>query len=164
MAEVVKPGVSAHVDGARVWNERYGSALAAARHWRLAAMVALMLATVATGGLILIASQSQIVPYVVKVDRLGTSVAVDRADVAARPDRAIIVAQLSRWVTAVRSVYTDTTAQRALIGQAYVMINSRGEALVLLSHKAATSEAGPPSYHPSIYPDLPKPGEVSPAG
>jgi type IV secretion system protein VirB5 len=115
------------------WNERYGSSIARAHAWRLTAILALIIAALATGGLVLIASQSQIVPYVVKVDRLGTAIAVDRADRAERPDEAVIVAQLARWVTAVRSVYADAAAQRTLVKEGYAMINRRGDAFGALN-------------------------------
>ncbi len=115
------------------WTERYGSYIAQAYAWRLTALIALIIATLATGGLVLIASQAQVVPYVVKVDKLGMAIAVDRADRAERPDEAVIVAQLARWVAAVRSVYADAAAQRALIKEGYAMINRRGDAFGALN-------------------------------
>jgi type IV secretion system protein VirB5 len=126
-------GLSPYLAARQEWNERYGSYIAQAHAWRLTALIALVIAVIATGGLVLIASQSQVVPYVVKVDRLGTAIAVDRADRAERPDEAVIVAQLARWVAAVRSVYADATAQRALVKEGYAMINRRGEAFVALN-------------------------------
>jgi type IV secretion system protein VirB5 len=82
--------LSPYLAARQEWNERYGSYIAQAYAWRLTALIALVIAAIATGGLVLIASQSQVVPYVVKVDRLGTAIAVDRADRAERPDEAVI--------------------------------------------------------------------------
>ena len=45
-----------------------------------------------------------------------------------RPDQPLIVAQLARWVNAVRIVYVDAAAQRALINEGYAMINRNGDA------------------------------------
>ncbi len=115
------------------WNERYGSYIAQAYAWRLTALIALGIAAVATVGLVMIAGQNQVVPYVVKVDKLGSAVAVTRADRAERPDEPVIVAQLARWVTAVRSVYVDAGAQRALVKEGYAMINRRGDAFGALN-------------------------------
>jgi type IV secretion system protein VirB5 len=128
-APVLNPYLAARQE----WTERYGSYVAQAYAWRLTAVIALIIAALATGGLVLIASQSQVVPYVVKVDRLGTAIAVDRADRADRPDEAVIVAQLARWATAVRSVYADAGAQRALVKEGYAMINRRGDAFGALN-------------------------------
>jgi type IV secretion system protein VirB5 len=127
------PGLSPYLAARQEWNERYGSYIAQAYAWRLTAILALIIAALATGGLVLIASQSQVVPYVVKVDRLGTAIAVDRADRAERPDEAVIVAQLARWVAAVRSVYADAAAQRTLVKEGYAMINRRGNAFGALN-------------------------------
>jgi type IV secretion system protein VirB5 len=127
------PGLSPYLAARQEWNERYGSYIAQAHAWRLTALIALVIAAIATGGLVLIASQAQVVPYVVKVDRLGTAIAVDRADRAERPDEAVIVAQLARWVAAVRSVYADAAAQRTLVKEGYAMINRRGDAFGALN-------------------------------
>jgi type IV secretion system protein TrbF len=110
------------------WLERYGDYIAQARNWRMVALLSLIVASVALTSLVLLARQSRVVPYVVKVDRLGEAVAVERADAAAQPDEAIIKAQLARWLTAVRSVYVDAAAQRTLITEAYAMINRLGSA------------------------------------
>ena len=112
----------------REWLERYGDYIVQARNWRLAAILALLLAGGALAGLVMLASQNRVVPYIVKVDKLGAAIAVERADVAAQPDEAIIKAQLARWVTATRTVYVDAAAQRTLVAEAYGMINRLGAA------------------------------------
>ena len=117
-----------HSAGRRSYQDSHGEYVIAARRWRLIGMTALIVAGVAVTGMVMIASQAQIVPYVVKVDRLGAAVAVDRADIAAKPDKAVIVAQLARWVMAVRSVWVDAGAQRGLVKEAYAMINARADA------------------------------------
>jgi type IV secretory pathway TrbF-like protein len=117
-----------HSAGRRAYQESHGEYVIAARRWRLIGMTALIVAALATTGMVMIASQSQVVPYVVKVDRLGTAIAVDRADIASKPDKAVIVAQLARWVMAVRSVWVDAGAQRGLVKEAYAMINARADA------------------------------------
>ncbi len=120
---------SPYLDARREWNERYGSYVAQARNWRAAAFFALVLAAGAVAGLVKIASQSQIVPYIVRVDKLGNAAAVDRADRAGsfKPDNQLIVASLARWIADIRSVYTDAGAQRVILKEAYAMVNERGE-------------------------------------
>ena len=110
------------------WLERYGDYIAAARSWRRIAFLALITAALAIALLIWTGTQAQVVPYVVKVDRVGSIVSVERADRIGRPDAALITAQLARWISAVRTVYVDAAAQRALITEGYAMINRLGDA------------------------------------
>ena len=110
------------------WLERYGDHLAAAQSWRRVAQMALAVAALALGGLIWVSLQGQIVPYVVRIDRAGGVLGVERADRMERPDKTLVAAQLARWVTSVRTVYIDASAQRALIQEGYAMINRLGDA------------------------------------
>ena len=110
------------------WLERYGDYIAEARAWRRVAMLSLLVAALAISALIANGTQNHVVPYVVRVDKLGAVAAVDRADRMVRPDQPLIVAQLARWVGAVRTVYVDAAAQRALINEGYAMINRNGDA------------------------------------
>jgi type IV secretion system protein VirB5 len=115
------------------WMERYGTYIEEARVWRWVAAASMAIAAICAGGMVWLSGQSQFVPYVVKVDKLGSAVAVDRADRASTPDRTVIVAQIARWITDVRTVYADAAAQRALILEAYAMINQRGAAFAAVN-------------------------------
>lgn len=135
------PGVENPFLSARqAWNERYGSYVHQAYVWRMVAFIALGIAAIAVVGVVWIGSQSKLVPYVVAVDKLGTTLAVQRADVAARPDERVIRAQLANWIASVRSVYLDAAAERAVLKQAYAMVNRRGPAFNALNeHFRASS-------------------------
>ena len=122
-----------HLLAEGAWMERYGTYIAETRAWRRTAILSLIIAAVSCGGMVWIGSKSQVVPYVVKVDKLGSAVAVDRADQAEGPDRTVITAQLARWITDVRTVYADASAQKALVTEAYAMINKRGGAYNMLN-------------------------------
>jgi len=88
----------------REWDERYGGQIAQIRHWRWAAFVALTTAAVSSAGLVATLSERRIVPYIVKVDKLGSAMAVERAEEAAQPDRVMVVAGLARFIADMRSV------------------------------------------------------------
>jgi type IV secretion system protein TrbF len=122
-----------HSAGRRAYQDSYREHVVAARRWRITGVLALIVAAASVTGLVMIASQAQVVPYVVKVDRLGAAVAAHRADIAAKPDKTVIVAQLARWVMAVRSVWVDAGAQRGLVKEAYAMINARADAYGVLN-------------------------------
>lgn len=143
--------VNVYLDARREWNERYGSYIAREGTWRLVALMSLIIGTVSVGGVVYLGSQNRLVPYVVEVDTLGSAVAVRRADVATMPNERIIRAQLARWVSNVRSVYVDASAERQVLKEAYGMINRKGQAYTALNdyfrkndpfQRATTESAG----------------------
>jgi len=122
-----------YLNARREWNERYGDYVARAQAWQRIAIASLCIAALAVGGLAYTASQNRLVPYVVAVDRLGDALAVGRADVAIEPDQRVIRAQLARWITSIRSVFVDAAAERALLQEAYAMVNRRSAAYTHLN-------------------------------
>jgi type IV secretory pathway TrbF-like protein len=126
--QIAGDGTNVYLNARREWNERYGSYIAREKAWRLTAILALSCAVISITGVIFLASQNRLVPYVVAVDKLGSVVTVRRADVAAAPDERVIRAQLARWIQNVRSVYTDAGAERTVINEAYAMVNQHGPA------------------------------------
>jgi type IV secretion system protein VirB5 len=127
------PMLNPYLAGRREWNERYGDYIARARSWRAAAFLALFAAVIASAGLVRVASQSRIVPYIVRVDKLGAAAVVDRADEAAKPDQPLIVASLARWIADIRSVYTDAGAERTLIAEGYAFIDAHSDAYAAMN-------------------------------
>jgi type IV secretion system protein VirB5 len=103
----------------REWNERYGDYIAAAHHWRLVALGAIVVSLAAVGGLVRIAAQSRVVPYAVELNGASEVVRVQRADVLAAPSANQIRAALRSWVIGARTVYGDPAALKAAIDQTY---------------------------------------------
>jgi type IV secretory pathway TrbF-like protein len=130
----------AYQSGRQEWLERYGDYIMQARNWRRVAMISMLTAALSLVAVISLGSQSQIVPYVVQIDRIGNVSAVDRADRMERPDRRLITAQLARWVAAVRTVYVDAAAQRRLVNEGYAMINRNSEAFGALNDHMRASD------------------------
>lgn len=114
---------SAYMAARREWNERYGSYIARARQWRLVAMVSLCVAVVSVSGVVVLATQSRIVPYVVEVDGRGETVGVHRADELSGGTEALTRATLVRWVQDLRGVSSDATAQRRAIDRVYAHLS-----------------------------------------
>jgi len=112
----------------REWNERYGTYIAQAHAWRLTAVASLAVAFVAVAGVAWIGAQNRVVPYVVETDKLGDARAISRADVAAPADPRLIRAGLARWISDVRTVYIDLAAERAVVNEAYAMVNRNAAA------------------------------------
>jgi type IV secretory pathway TrbF-like protein len=59
-----------------------------------------------------ISSQSKLIPYVVQVDKLGSTQAVGRADTLMTVNPSSIKAHLAKWIENTRSVYTDVAAEK----------------------------------------------------
>ena len=127
------PQSAVYLAARREWNERYGSYIAQARTWRLTAFLSLGIAAVAVVGVVWIGAQNHVVPYVVQTDKLGDALAIQRADVAAPIDSRLIRSQLSKWINDVRPVYTDVSAQRHLIDEAYAMVDQNAAAFEQLN-------------------------------
>lgn len=113
---------SVFLDMRRQWNEVIADHVARERTWKRVAFLSLSVALVCAGGMAYIGAQSKLVPYVVEVDKLGASVAIQRADSAAKVDARIIRSQLAAWITQVRSLYQDAGAERTNLSNAYAMV------------------------------------------
>src|SRR5262252_4993701 len=122
------PHSAVYIAAKAEWNERYGSYIAQAHAWRLTAFASLGVAFLAVAGVVWIGAQNRVVPYVVQTDKLGDALAISRADVATPVDPRLIRAELGRWVSDSRSVYTDVTAERHLITEAYAMVDQNAAA------------------------------------
>jgi type IV secretion system protein VirB5 len=121
---------SPYLAARREWDERYGSLITRARNWRIAAVLALSVALVATCGLIALSTKSKVVPYVVAIDNLGRVLAAGPADQASRADDRLKRAALFQWVSDLRTVTTDGVAQRKAIDRVYSMIANGSPAQV----------------------------------
>ena len=106
----------------RSWNDHVGGLAASRRMWQLVAILSLLIVLASVGGIISIGSQSKFVPYVVKVDSLGSAVATTRADRAAPVDARVIQAQLGSFIQSARFVTSDIALQRQGIFRVYSML------------------------------------------
>lgn len=119
-----------YLNARREWNERYGSYIARARNWRLAALGSIAVSLILAVGVIWLGSQSKIIPFVVEVDKLGQAVAVRPADHAAPTDQRVVKAQLAAWIVDVRTVSADPIAQKAALTRVYAMADSSGATML----------------------------------
>ncbi len=113
-----------YLNARRTINE-YNGALIQSRHmWQAAALLALMVAIGAVGGVIYIGSQSKFVPYVIEVDKLGQASAVRRADRAAVVDERVVHATLASFVHDARMVSFDRNVQNDAIWRVFALLQS----------------------------------------
>jgi type IV secretory pathway TrbF-like protein len=117
----------------RAWDERYGDLITRARNWRAAFFISAVIALLAVGGMIVIAKQARVVPYIVAVDNLGRTVASGPAEQATVADDRLKRAVLNSWVGDWRLVSMDGIAQRKSIDRTYAVIASGSPAQVAIS-------------------------------
>ena len=102
-----------------IWNERYQNLIRARWNWQLIAFGELFVIIVFALALVWHASQSKVVPYVVRVDEAGQSLVIGPAQASRTTDPRIVGWQLQSFVRQVRQVTADRTAQKQLLDQAY---------------------------------------------
>ena len=122
-----------YLDARREWNERYGSYISRAKNWRLMAFGVLGVCLVQTVGLVVMATQNKLVPYVVQVDKLGSAVPVARADQMGKTDERVVKALLARFISDARGVVSDGIAQRQMIDRTYAMLSNGTRALSIVN-------------------------------
>lgn len=117
----------------REWDERYGSLMTRERNWRITAILCSLVALAAVGGMIRLSTKSHIVPFVVAMDSLGRTVAAGSAEETSPSDDRLKRATLFNWVDDLRTVTTDSIAQRKAIDRVYAHIASGGQAQAFIS-------------------------------
>lgn len=110
---------------AQVWDNRIGASQAQAANWRAMAFGAATIAMTLAGGMIWLASQSRVTPYVVEVDALGQVRAVAPASETYKPSDAQIAWFLARFITNVRSLSRDPVLVRQNWLDAYAYATER---------------------------------------
>ncbi len=133
-----------YLNARRTLNDYNGAIIGSRQIWQAVALICLMIALGAVGGVIHFASQSTFVPYVVEVDKLGQAAAVRRADRASPIDERVVHASLASFVRDVRMVSFDRTAQNDAIWRVYAMLQSGDPATTKITEymkEPATSPA-----------------------
>jgi len=87
--------------------------------YRRAFFVSMALNFVLVTGITVVCLQHKTVPYIVQVDKHGYSIAISRAEAADWPSDRILVSWVGQYVQNLRTVVTDSRAQRSLIDWVY---------------------------------------------
>lgn len=117
--------VTPYQKAAQLWDDRIGSARVQAKNWRLASFGSLALNLILAGGMVWLASQSRVTPYVVEVDKLGQVKAVGPAMDSYQPSDAQIAWHLARFIVNVRGLSTDPVLVRRNWLEAYDCITDK---------------------------------------
>ncbi|RVJ32275.1 conjugal transfer protein TrbF [Sinorhizobium medicae] len=106
------------------WTERYGSYVKAAAAWRVVGILSLALALVGFSYALYLSTQVRLVPYIVEVDSLGTSVASGFPEQIEYADARVVRATLGNFVTSFRSVTPDAVVQKQYIDRTYALLRT----------------------------------------
>lgn len=110
--------INPYLDGRREWNERYGSYISRARNWRVVALIATTTALLTVGGIVYLASKTQVKPYIVMVDSLGQVASVGYMPELKVTEK-VVKASLSQFVVNLRTIYPDDYIQKQHIFNVY---------------------------------------------
>ena len=122
-----------YLNARRTLNEHNGAIINSRRAWQATALLALLIALGAVGGVIFIGSQSRFIPYVVEVDQLGQANAVGRADSAGEADGRVIRAAIAAFVRDARMVSFDRHVQNDTIWRVFALLQSGDPATVKIT-------------------------------
>jgi type IV secretion system protein VirB5 len=108
----------------REWNALYRADIVGVQRWRITALVSLVLTMLVSVFAMRMAADIKFVPYVVKVDAGGKTVAVTRADAPAALDTAVVRTQIASWIGDARSISADPFVERATLARVYASIGA----------------------------------------
>ncbi|MCO5164699.1 MAG: conjugal transfer protein TrbF [Mesorhizobium sp.] len=106
------------------WNERYGSAIHAARSWKIVGVTGMLMAVIGFGYALYLSTQVKLVPYIVEVDRLGTAVQAGFPQQIEYADPRVVRATLGSFIASFRSVTPDTVVQKQYIDRTYALLRT----------------------------------------
>ncbi|TCQ98043.1 conjugal transfer protein TrbF [Neorhizobium sp. JUb45] len=106
------------------WSERYGSYVKAAAAWRTVAILSLTMAVIGFGYALYLSTQVKLVPYIVEVDKLGTTVSAGFPQQIEYADARVVRASLGAFVTSFRSVTPDAVVQKQYVDRAYALLRT----------------------------------------
>lgn len=106
------------------WTERYGSYVQAARAWRIVGIIGLTMAVIGFSYAMYLSTQVKLVPYIVEVDKLGSSVTSGFPQQIEYADARVVRATLGNFVTALKSITPDAVVQKQYIDRTYALLRT----------------------------------------
>lgn len=119
-----RPPDSPYLAARQEWTERYGSYVQAARAWRIVGILGLLMATIGFSYSMYLSTQVKLVPYIVEVDKLGTSVTVGFPQQIEYADPRVVRATLGNFITSLKSITPDAVVQKQYIDRTYALLRA----------------------------------------
>lgn len=106
------------------WNERYGTYVREARVWRIVGIISLALALIGFSYALYLSTEVKLVPYIVEVDKLGTSVSAGVPEQIEYADPRVVRATLGSFIASFRSITPDAVVQKQYIDRTYALLRT----------------------------------------
>ncbi|MCM2457653.1 conjugal transfer protein TrbF [Rhizobium sp. CG4] len=119
-----RPPDSPYLAARQEWTERYGSYIQAARAWRIVGILGLSMAVIGFTYAMYLSTQVKLVPYIVEVDKLGTSVTVGFPQQIEYADARVVRATLGNFITSLKSITPDAVVQKQYIDRTYALLRT----------------------------------------
>jgi type IV secretion system protein TrbF len=133
-----------YLNARRTWNHHVGTVVAQRQAWQVVAILSLLIALAAVGGVVHIGSQSKFLPYVVEVDKLGQTLTVGPLEATGRTDPRVVHAAIAEWLSCARLVTPDMALQRKCVFRVYSMLAPNDAATPKMNeHLNGTEDASP---------------------
>lgn len=110
------------------WDERIGSAAAAAHNWKVACFLSMAVAGCAVLGISHIGAQSKIQPYGIAIQGDNVIPAGPMSEISGSQLKNMKAAELRQFVENIRSIYIDVNAQKTSIKKAYAYLRPQDPA------------------------------------
>ena len=111
-----------YLSARKEYEDRYGSAIKSAARWRQISILITFLCMFFGAAMVWLAAQNKVVPYIVQVDEHGYAVTIKSAAEGAAADQRVIIATLGRILMDLRTVVSDSAAQKRLIDGVYACV------------------------------------------
>jgi type IV secretory pathway TrbF-like protein len=109
------------------WDDRIGSSRVQAYNWRLAFFTSSILCLVLGGGLVYMTTRQHVIPYIIKVNKIGKVQSAGPADkINYTPGRPEITYFLSEFVVKIRTISFDPVVMKRDWLSAYDFVTPRG--------------------------------------
>jgi len=114
--------INPFITARKEYEDRYGSAIKDAAKWRRHCAILMLICVMFAGGVVWLAAQNKVVPYIVQIDKHGYAISIKSAEEGSVADERVVVATMGRVIMDMRTVVTDPKAQEKLISGVYACI------------------------------------------
>lgn len=132
-----------YLDARREWRERHGEFIQAAAVWRTVAVMSLLIALLSVGIAGYLSVRTRFIPYVIELGKDGTPVVTGFAKEVSTSDERVIKALLTLFITDLRSVVSDVSAQKASVERLFHFIRASDPSHQLLIEHFQDKENDP---------------------
>jgi len=117
----------------RTWNNHVMSVVSGSQIWQLIGILSLLIVLASVSGLIYVGSKSKFIPYVVEVDKLGSSQASGIVNSTVGSDPRLLSATVSEFIENARLVSPDIALQRKAIFNIYAHLSPNDPATIKMN-------------------------------